>query len=237
MKDTQNKHWANDKSKFGLKMLQKMGWKGEGLGKNQDGLKTHVKVTKRSNQLGLGTEDTGSNNDRIDAYAGLKSWQRTTSNFSDVLASLNQTQSEEVKKMKKHKKKKKKKSSKKSGDNDVAADKSTSGTSFRNIFRKRELKNKDISSMNSKDIALILGTAAKSSTSPKKKKRKKEEVLNEEDDNNSGNKSSSTSSSDDDDDSSNNSNGKKRKKKKHKKEKKAKKQKKEKKRKKKKSKE
>ena len=144
MKDTQNKHWANDKSKFGLKMLQKMGWKGEGLGKNQDGLKTHVKVTKRSNQLGLGTEDTGSNNDRIDAYAGLKSWQRTTSNFSDVLASLNQTQSEEVKKMKKHKKKKKKKSSKKSGDNDVAADKSTSGTSFRNIFRKRELKNKDI---------------------------------------------------------------------------------------------
>ena len=48
------------------------GWKGEGLGKNQDGLKTHVKVTKRSNQLGLGTEDTGSNNDRIDAYAGLK---------------------------------------------------------------------------------------------------------------------------------------------------------------------
>ena len=218
MKDTQNKHWANDKSKFGLKMLQKMGWKGEGLGKNQDGLKTHVKVTKRSNQLGLGTEDTGSNNDRIDAYAGLKSWQRTTSNFSDVLASLNQTQSEEVKKMKKHKKKKKKKSSKKSGDNDVAADKSTYGTSFRNIFRKRELKNKDISSMNSKDIALILGTAAKSSTSPKKKKRKKEEVLNNEEDDN-------------------NSNGKKRKKKKHKKEKKAKKQKKEKKRKKKKSKE
>ena len=49
-----------------------MGWKGEGLGKNQDGLKSHVKITKRSTNLGLGTEDTGSNNDRIDAFAGFE---------------------------------------------------------------------------------------------------------------------------------------------------------------------
>ena len=76
------------------------------FGENQDGLKSHVKITKRSTNLGLGTEDTGSNNDRIDAFAGLKSWQRTTSNFSDVLASLNATKSDEVEKMRKHKKKK-----------------------------------------------------------------------------------------------------------------------------------
>ena len=111
-----------------------MGWKGEGLGKNQDGLKSHIKVTKRANNLGLGEEDTGSNNDRIDAYAGLKSWQRTTDNFSNVLASLNKSQSEEVKKLKKHKKKKKKKS--KERDDDNSNNSLTSGTSFRHVFRK-----------------------------------------------------------------------------------------------------
>ena len=180
MVDTQNKHWANDKSKFGLKMLQKMGWKGEGLGKNQDGLKSHVKITKRSTNLGLGTEDTGSNNDRIDAFAGLKSWQRTTSNFSDVLASLNATKSDEVEKMRKHKKKKEKKKKKKKskeGPGAVADDKkTTSGTLFRNVFRKRELKNKDISSMNSKDIGLILGTAAPKTTTTDRRKKKRKEV-------------------------------------------------------------
>ncbi len=76
-KDTQNKAWAEDKNKFGLKMLEKMGWKGKGLGKNEDGLEQHVKVSKRSANLGLGTEDTGSNNDRIDAFAGQRSWART----------------------------------------------------------------------------------------------------------------------------------------------------------------
>ena len=178
MVDTQNKHWANDKSKFGLKMLQKMGWKGEGLGKNEDGLKSHVKITKRSTNLGLGTEDTGSNNDRIDAFAGLKSWQRTTSNFSDVLASL--TKSDEVEKLRKHKKKKEKKKKKKKskeGPGAVADDKkTTSGTLFRNVFRKRELKNKDISSMNSKDIGLILGTAAPKTTTTDRRKKKRKEV-------------------------------------------------------------
>ena len=159
-----------------------MGWKGEGLGKNQDGLKSHVKITNRSTNLGLGTEDTGSNNDRIDAFAGLKSWQRTTSNFSDVLASLNATKSDEVKKMRKHKKKKEKKQKKKRGKEGAEAEdkKTTSGTSFRNVFRKRELKNKDISSMNSKDISLILGTAAPKATTDQKKKKEKQKKKRKE---------------------------------------------------------
>ena len=109
-KDTQNKAWAEDKNKFGLKMLEKMGWKGKGLGKNEDGLEQHVKVSKRSANLGLGTEDTGSNNDRIDAFAGQRSWERTNSHFSDVLASLNSANKEVVKKIKKLKKKKSKNS-------------------------------------------------------------------------------------------------------------------------------
>ncbi|CBJ48456.1 conserved unknown protein [Ectocarpus siliculosus] len=53
--DTQNQAWKNDKSKFGLKMMQKMGWtEGKGLGKNEDGVSEHVKVSKKSNNLGLG---------------------------------------------------------------------------------------------------------------------------------------------------------------------------------------
>ncbi|CAN0437122.1 unnamed protein product, partial [Hapterophycus canaliculatus] len=53
--DTLNQAWKNDKSKFGLKMLQKMGWtEGKGLGKHEDGVSEHVKVAKKSNNLGLG---------------------------------------------------------------------------------------------------------------------------------------------------------------------------------------
>ena len=163
MANTQNKHWADDKSKFGYKMLQKMGWKGKGLGKQEDGVATHVKITKRANNLGLGTEDLGSNNDRIDAYAGLRSWERTNDNFSNVLASLNAANKSEVKKVKKHKKKKSKKESKTG-----ASPMGSSSDAFRNVIRKKELVGKNVSSMSAKDIALIVG-----GRDSKKKKRKR----------------------------------------------------------------
>ena len=42
-----------DKSKFGYRMLQKMGWSdGKGLGVNEDGTKEHIKISKKDNTLG-----------------------------------------------------------------------------------------------------------------------------------------------------------------------------------------
>ena len=154
-KDTQNKAWAEDKNKFGLKMLEKMGWKGKGLGKNEDGLEQHVKVTKRSANLGLGTEDTGSNNDRIDAFAGQRSWERTNSHFSDVLATLNSANKGVVKKIKKLKKKKNKKDHVEGG---VSPRSTAKAVSFRTVIRKKELKGKNVAAFSAEDIALIVGS-------------------------------------------------------------------------------
>lgn len=44
---------------FGARMLAKFGWKsGEGLGKNKDGMATHIRVQKRAEGLGLGASAT-----------------------------------------------------------------------------------------------------------------------------------------------------------------------------------
>jgi Pin2-interacting protein X1 len=53
--DPQNKTWGDDKSKFGYKMLQKMGWsEGKGLGKNEDGGTDHLEMEFKTDTLGLG---------------------------------------------------------------------------------------------------------------------------------------------------------------------------------------
>mmetsp|Transcript_600 Transcript_600/g.1538 ORF Transcript_600/g.1538 Transcript_600/m.1538 type:complete len:242 (-) Transcript_600:194-919(-) len=81
--DTLNQRWANDKSKFGYKMLVKMGWTdGKGAGKNEDGRAAHVKVDKRADLLGLGSNDD---------VAGNTAFLGQISNFNDVLQSLNQS--------------------------------------------------------------------------------------------------------------------------------------------------
>mmetsp|Transcript_23310 Transcript_23310/g.48494 ORF Transcript_23310/g.48494 Transcript_23310/m.48494 type:complete len:240 (+) Transcript_23310:476-1195(+) len=44
-------------SSFAEKMLKKMGWKkGEGLGKDKQGISTHIKASKRKDEEGLGAE-------------------------------------------------------------------------------------------------------------------------------------------------------------------------------------
>ena len=100
--DTQNQAWSADTSRFGFKMLQKMGWsEGKGLGVNEDGATGHIKTKKKDNSRGLGA-DVGQN-DR---------WDNTMGNFNGVLSKLASADSpaaaEPGKKKKKRKGKKEK---------------------------------------------------------------------------------------------------------------------------------
>ena len=56
-----NESVADVSCAFGRRMLAKFGWKeGQGLGKNMDGMKTHIKVKQRADGLGLGAGGEGS---------------------------------------------------------------------------------------------------------------------------------------------------------------------------------
>lgn len=45
-----------DESNIGFKMLQKAGWKGEGLGKNKQGITAPIEAVKLTEKAGLGSE-------------------------------------------------------------------------------------------------------------------------------------------------------------------------------------
>lgn len=77
--DPNGEVWARDSSKFGQRMLEKMGWKeGKGLGANESGGTSHVKTSKRAPNLGLGAES--STPDR---------WTEHITDFDDILSKLN----------------------------------------------------------------------------------------------------------------------------------------------------
>ncbi|XP_028858720.1 PIN2/TERF1-interacting telomerase inhibitor 1 [Denticeps clupeoides] len=77
--DPRNSAWTKDESKFGQKMLERMGWsKGKGLGKSEQGATEHIKVKVKNNNLGLGT--AGSNEDN---------WIAHQDDFNQLLADLN----------------------------------------------------------------------------------------------------------------------------------------------------
>ncbi|XP_074240261.1 PIN2/TERF1-interacting telomerase inhibitor 1 isoform X1 [Saimiri boliviensis] len=77
--DPQNTAWSNDDSKFGQRMLEKMGWsKGKGLGAQEQGATDHIKVQVKNNHLGLGA--TVNNEDN---------WIAHQDDFNQLLAELN----------------------------------------------------------------------------------------------------------------------------------------------------
>ncbi|XP_070705296.1 PIN2/TERF1-interacting telomerase inhibitor 1 [Pempheris klunzingeri] len=77
--DPRNSTWSNDDSKFGQKMLERMGWsKGKGLGKTEQGSTDHIKVKVKNNNYGLGTSANYEDN-----------WIAHQDDFNELLAQLN----------------------------------------------------------------------------------------------------------------------------------------------------
>ncbi|XP_058020813.1 PIN2/TERF1-interacting telomerase inhibitor 1 [Ahaetulla prasina] len=77
--DPRNSAWSKDESKFGQKMLEKMGWsKGKGLGAQEQGSTEHIKVHLKSNTLGLGASVSQEDN-----------WIAHQDDFNQLLAELN----------------------------------------------------------------------------------------------------------------------------------------------------
>lgn len=71
--------WSKDTSKFGSKMLEKMGWtQGKGLGANEDGRTEHVKVRKKTGLRGVGFSSKDAHN-----------WVDHQDDFTSLLADLN----------------------------------------------------------------------------------------------------------------------------------------------------
>ena len=79
--DTKNQSWANDKSKFGYRMLQKMGWsEGKGLGLKEDGDTKSIRVKKKMSNTGIGAEKSAA---QMWASTG-----KVAGGLNDVLARL-----------------------------------------------------------------------------------------------------------------------------------------------------
>ncbi|NWX21645.1 PINX1 inhibitor, partial [Aegotheles bennettii] len=77
--DPRNSAWSKDESKFGQKMLEKMGWsKGKGLGAQEQGNTEHIKVQVKNNTLGLGAAINYEDN-----------WIAHQDDFNQLLAELN----------------------------------------------------------------------------------------------------------------------------------------------------
>lgn len=174
--ETRNSEWANNS--FGRKMLEKMGWKGDGvgLGKNQQGTSTHLRAIKRAESLGIGAE--------TDAF-GDSGWQQTNAAFHGVLANLKKEHSnissgsddgddskEARRKRKKEEKKRKKKEEKRRAKAAAAAaadggSSSASGSGIRLAQNKvqaghaRKMREaKDIRNKSTEDMAAIFGVKA-----------------------------------------------------------------------------
>jgi Pin2-interacting protein X1 len=129
-------------------MMTKMGWKdGQGLGKNEQGMSTHLRVVRRIDEsLGIGAKST----DRF----GEEGYSSTHSNFTQVLSML-QTQhvtDETLNKKEKKRKKEKEHKSSKSDDRLILA---TNRVSAGHARKMRESKN--LQSKSEEDLAAIFG--------------------------------------------------------------------------------
>ncbi|NXO60881.1 PINX1 inhibitor, partial [Aramus guarauna] len=147
--DPRNSAWSKDESKFGQKMLEKMGWsKGKGLGAQEQGNTEHIKVQVKNNMLGLGATINYEDN-----------WIAHQDDFNQLLAELNvchgqgETESSVNDQKKTFSLEEKSKSSKK------------------RVHYMKFAKGKDLSSRSEDDLSCIFGKRQKSVKIQEEKKR------------------------------------------------------------------
>ncbi|XP_038818470.1 PIN2/TERF1-interacting telomerase inhibitor 1 isoform X1 [Salvelinus namaycush] len=136
--DPRNSAWSKDESKFGQKMLERMGWsKGKGLGRTEQGSTEHIKVKVKNNQLGLGT--TASHEDN---------WIAHQDDFNQLLADLNNCHGQNTANEAPSEEKQQEKS---------FSLEEKSKTSRKRVHYMKFTKGKDLSSRSQTDLACIFG--------------------------------------------------------------------------------
>ncbi|KAI7799599.1 PIN2/TERF1-interacting telomerase inhibitor 1 [Triplophysa rosa] len=137
--DPRNSAWSNDESKFGQKMLERMGWsKGKGLGKSQQGSTEHIKVKVKNNTQGLGTSISNEDN-----------WIAHQDDFNQLLADLNSC----------HGQNNTEKATEEQSQNFSLEEKSK--TSKKRVHYMKFTKGKDLSNRSETDLACIFGKRSK----------------------------------------------------------------------------
>ncbi|XP_006028211.1 PIN2/TERF1-interacting telomerase inhibitor 1 isoform X2 [Alligator sinensis] len=139
--DPRNSAWSQDDSKFGQKMLEKMGWsKGKGLGAQEQGSTEHIKVQVKNNTLGLGA-----------AISYEDNWIAHQDDFNQLLAELNSSYGQ--------------------GETESPANEpkktfsleEKSKSSRKRVHYMKFAKGKDLSSRSEEDLSCIFGKRQKSS--------------------------------------------------------------------------
>ncbi|XP_043256268.1 probable WRKY transcription factor protein 1 [Colletes gigas] len=131
------KQWSEDSTKFGQKMLEKMGWtSGKGLGANEQGMTEHVRVSLKNDAAGIGFKK-----ENLD-----KAWTEHQDSFNDFLQELQKGQSYDVTQTEKAKSELSKKSLELKSKHSRAR-----------VHYQKFIRGKDINKYSSKDIANIFG--------------------------------------------------------------------------------
>uniref|UniRef100_A0A8D0C1B8 PIN2 (TERF1) interacting telomerase inhibitor 1 n=1 Tax=Salvator merianae TaxID=96440 RepID=A0A8D0C1B8_SALMN len=133
--DPRNSAWSKDESKFGQKMLEKMGWsKGKGLGAQEQGNTEHIKVQVKNNTLGLGASINQEDN-----------WIAHQDDFNQLLAELNSCHGQDTPDTSSQEEKRKFSLEEKSK------------TSRKRVHYVKFAKGKDLSSRSEDDLSCIFG--------------------------------------------------------------------------------
>jgi len=148
--------WANDESKFGQKLMEKMGWeKGKGLGANENGRVEHISARLKDNNKGIGFEGHDD------------TWLAHQNDFQSVLAALNIQHGEAGKDM---------------SESDKKANlEELSKKSKKRVHYQKFVRGKDTNNYSVDDLECILGTKSDKVKKPKPEEDKEAAGEEEED--------------------------------------------------------